>query len=305
MYLVNKYSRWYYDIIQKSPNVKVIGHTERHHIIPKSMGGKDTKDNLVYVSLREHFILHKLLTRMTTGSDLSRMWMAVWHMSNTRTFNLSSREYENIKLNYTKQQSTISKEMWERPEYSSLMKMCRSTEEYSRKQSLGKIANWKNQEFRDAQMNTRNSLEFREKLSSVRKKSCDTDEFREWARSLHTKSWKVTHKIHTSGNWIQISNITKFCIDNNLSQGNMGEVARGVRKQHKGWVCRKIDDFGNDIICEFVPKQRQPHTEETKKKIGDLHRGSVRKPHSPETVEKLKKAATAREIKKRLIHKPL
>lgn len=37
--------------------------TEKHHILPKSFGGNNTNDNLVLLSLKEHFICHHLLTK--------------------------------------------------------------------------------------------------------------------------------------------------------------------------------------------------------------------------------------------------
>lgn len=40
------------------------GYYEKHHIIPRSMGGKDTADNIVYLTAREHFIAHLLLSKM-------------------------------------------------------------------------------------------------------------------------------------------------------------------------------------------------------------------------------------------------
>ncbi len=37
---------------------------EQHHIIPKSLGGSNKKENLVLLTAREHFICHLLLIRM-------------------------------------------------------------------------------------------------------------------------------------------------------------------------------------------------------------------------------------------------
>lgn len=37
---------------------------ETHHIIPKCMGGDDSKDNLVELTYREHCLAHKLLTKI-------------------------------------------------------------------------------------------------------------------------------------------------------------------------------------------------------------------------------------------------
>ena len=37
------------------------GYYERHHILPKCMGGRDTSDNLIYLSARCHLLAHWLL----------------------------------------------------------------------------------------------------------------------------------------------------------------------------------------------------------------------------------------------------
>ena len=36
-------------------------YCERHHILPKCMGGGNERDNLIDLYAREHFIAHKLL----------------------------------------------------------------------------------------------------------------------------------------------------------------------------------------------------------------------------------------------------
>lgn len=62
---INKYTRWYYGIIfNAQARSKLNGYVERHHIIPKCMGGLNG-DNLVELTPREHFICHRLLVRMT------------------------------------------------------------------------------------------------------------------------------------------------------------------------------------------------------------------------------------------------
>ena len=62
---MNKYSKRYYSIIHnKKLNPSQEEYTETHHILPRSMGGKDTPENLVVLSGREHFICHYLLTKM-------------------------------------------------------------------------------------------------------------------------------------------------------------------------------------------------------------------------------------------------
>jgi hypothetical protein len=43
---------------------KLEGYSEKHHILPKCMGGSDLKSNLVYLTAKEHFIVHALLSRI-------------------------------------------------------------------------------------------------------------------------------------------------------------------------------------------------------------------------------------------------
>ena len=47
---------------------------------------------------------------------------------------------------------------------------------------------------------------------------------------------KVYEFTDPSGNYRQIKNLSKFCLEHNLSDENMHKVLRGLRKQHKGWT---------------------------------------------------------------------
>lgn len=81
----NKYLCWYTNIINRavSQNRKHQFKTyEKHHIVPKSIGGSDDKSNLVLLTFKEHFVCHHLLTKFTQGSDKSKMIFAFWGMSN-------------------------------------------------------------------------------------------------------------------------------------------------------------------------------------------------------------------------------
>lgn len=77
MFLNNKYTSWYNTIIDRATlRRQVDGYTERHHIIPRSLGGEDLDSNIVELTAREHFICHLLLTKMVTGTDRYRMMKA-------------------------------------------------------------------------------------------------------------------------------------------------------------------------------------------------------------------------------------
>lgn len=78
MFLNNKYSKWYFSIIS-NPHHDV--YMEKHHIIPKSLGGSNQKSNLVALSARQHFVAHLLLTKMTEGKERSKMVWALHRMA--------------------------------------------------------------------------------------------------------------------------------------------------------------------------------------------------------------------------------
>lgn len=77
MFLQNKYTKYYYNIINRAKErTGIIGYTEKHHIVPKSLGGNNKKDNIATLTTREHFVCHWLLTKMTMGIEKQKMCYA-------------------------------------------------------------------------------------------------------------------------------------------------------------------------------------------------------------------------------------
>lgn len=111
MYLINKYAKWYYNIIQNSRSRVLIGYTEKHHIIPKSLGGDNSKNNLAVLTPREHFICHLLLTKMTDGVNKQKMIFGLWRMSVTTKdrHRITSTQYEKIRNEFCKANSSRHK----------------------------------------------------------------------------------------------------------------------------------------------------------------------------------------------------
>lgn len=75
-------------------------YKERHHIIPKCLGGDNKKCNLVNLLPREHYIAHLLLSKIYPNNI--KLTYAFWMMSNgnlknKRKYKVSSRAYEEIK----------------------------------------------------------------------------------------------------------------------------------------------------------------------------------------------------------------
>jgi hypothetical protein len=70
---------------------------ERHHIVPKCLGGTNDEDNLIDLYAKEHFIAHKLLALENPNNDkLTYAWscMAFIKNSDQQRYELTPDEYE-------------------------------------------------------------------------------------------------------------------------------------------------------------------------------------------------------------------
>lgn len=77
------------------------GVYEKHHILPKSLGGSNKKDNLVKLSLRQHYVAHKLLVKFLTGRAKWKMYCALkMFFLGAHAEYITSRDYEIIKKNH-------------------------------------------------------------------------------------------------------------------------------------------------------------------------------------------------------------
>ena len=72
------------------------GYTEKHHVIPKKLGGSNANSNLINLTAREHFIAHLLLYKATRTREMSS---AIWLMSQLHPdrVKLSAKEFSRIR----------------------------------------------------------------------------------------------------------------------------------------------------------------------------------------------------------------
>jgi hypothetical protein len=104
MFIENKYTKCYFNIIHRaqSRTLDQLIYIERHHIIPRSMGGSNDASNLVKLTGREHFICHLLLPKMTNGTNRKKMIYAIWMMCRSgrdrrSIYKVTARTYSSIK----------------------------------------------------------------------------------------------------------------------------------------------------------------------------------------------------------------
>jgi len=105
IFIDSKYTNIYNSIVtQGQSRKKTEGiYYEKHHIIPKSLGGDNSPANLVALTAREHYVCHLLLIRMTSGAAKTKMVYAVWRMmcrntASRRNYKVSSHVYQSLKL---------------------------------------------------------------------------------------------------------------------------------------------------------------------------------------------------------------
>lgn len=78
---------------------------ERHHILPKCMGGTNDEDNLIDLYAKEHFEAHRLLALENPDND--KLVYALWCMSNVKNeytgerYQITAGEYEEVRKVYS------------------------------------------------------------------------------------------------------------------------------------------------------------------------------------------------------------
>ena len=93
------YERIYNQIIERSNSRILKGYKEKHHIIPKCLGGCNDKTNIAILTAREHFICHMLLCKIYPKHI--GLTAAFWMFCNKRknkfqdkNYKVSARTYE-------------------------------------------------------------------------------------------------------------------------------------------------------------------------------------------------------------------
>ena len=97
-----EYLKIYNRIVERATNRDVLGYVEKHHIIPKCLGGDNKKSNIVSLTAKEHYICHKLLCEIYPNE--SKLKYAFWRMCNVanneyqeRNYKVSAKVYSRIK----------------------------------------------------------------------------------------------------------------------------------------------------------------------------------------------------------------
>ncbi len=94
------YSKIYNELMDRAKNRVLNEYCEKHHILPRCLGGLDISDNIVTLTAKEHYIAHRLLVELYPSNNKIRY--AFWMMCTMNTdsqfrYKVSSRAYEYAK----------------------------------------------------------------------------------------------------------------------------------------------------------------------------------------------------------------
>ena len=99
------YQKIYNQIIERAKTRQLEDYSEKHHIIPKCLGGDDTKENLVKLTAREHFLCHRLLCELYPDNKKLKYALYLMNIGKQRhkdaDYKISSKTYERLKIEHS------------------------------------------------------------------------------------------------------------------------------------------------------------------------------------------------------------
>jgi hypothetical protein len=204
------YLKHYCNLIRKAENrTPPEGYTEKHHIFPKSIFGKNNR--IVVLTGREHYIAHILLQKICEKrygirhKNTQKMLCAHINMkSKGRYFN--SHLYENAKLK--RSQSMMGDLHW----------------------------NWKGGVVRKSTCkNDKKCNKMCDKTNYYKKKDKFNvnDNYKRYEYLL----------ISPDGDKIKTNSLRRTCKEYGLDHRCMSKVVKGERKQHKGWTGKILQNL--------------------------------------------------------------
>ena len=237
--ITNKYQTIYYSIIQhRRKNVLTDG--EKHHIVPRSLGGTNDDGNLIIVSSREHFILHRLLPKFLEGNDKYKMMWALHRMSFSKRYDefITSRQYEALRKEwsiYLTDHHPSKQESWRQIISIVVFKHWENNSERRQKTSDRMKQLWAKGKLK-ARSGVENPMYGKEPYNKGKKyPGTGLSGAKNPAAGIYliTKPDKSTE---------QIECLREYCNLNNLTYACMLRVVQGKNKQHRGYTVKRLDE---------------------------------------------------------------
>lgn len=140
------YSAVYDALINKRRASPVAENFDRHHIVPRCLGGKDEPNNVVQMTVKEHYVAHLLLAKIHGGV----LWYPVHLMA--RRAGKGSRHYTSMRKQLKPKRASKALAQWQDPEMAEKMregmKGKQRTSEYKSRVSKAMKEKWADPAYR-------------------------------------------------------------------------------------------------------------------------------------------------------------
>ena len=98
------YQRLYNSIVRRGQNRILEGYSEKHHIIPRCIGGTDEATNLVSLTPEEHYLCHLLLVKIHPN-NIRLVKAAMFMVSSNNNVKRNNKAYGWLKRQYSEYMS--------------------------------------------------------------------------------------------------------------------------------------------------------------------------------------------------------
>lgn len=236
---------------KKCTTFSAINYWEKHHIIPKCLGGSNAVENLVLLTAREHYIAHQLLMKAyPENRNLSLSFECMlWGQDKRR---ITAKQFEKLKEFRSKNRKGI-----------------KFSEEHIKNLSIAQQKRY---------LNNPVSEETKQKISEANKGKVRTEEQKDrLSNSKMGIKFSEEHKKSLSEAW-------KTRENKNPNKGRK-HTEEEIEKMKEAWKTRKLIPISEETRQKLseVWKGRS-HTEESKQKMSEAHKG---KKNSPESYQKM------------------
>lgn len=278
------YQLHYNKLIEKSKTriLELDTRVEKHHVIPRSMDGDDSPENIAYLTLKEHYVAHHLLWKIHKNQSMA---YAFWNMCNTRKDKekyITSRMYESIRIEVSKNSKKrmsnqsirdhlrnanmghpVSDET--RSKISMIHKGKKQSEENIEKRRQGMLSSPKNKKGKSLE-----EIHGKEKAEEIKKSLSEINLGKKQSpETIEKRRKSLIGKIHSEETKEKISeaNTGKIRTDEmkeNISKGHLGLVQTEESKIKKSQSL-----LGRPKSEEHKANMRKPKSEEHKRKISE------------------------------------
>lgn len=98
----------YENLIERARNRALTGYIEKHHIVPKCMGGKNNKNNIVFLTPEEHYLAHYLLIKIYPDNH-RLLWAAMAMTNHTKNMERNNKLYGWLRRRFAEEMSKRNK----------------------------------------------------------------------------------------------------------------------------------------------------------------------------------------------------